>query len=64
MIDKLNSALQALLDDPVVVKNWTATSVLPYAKDERSLAATHALFKSEIERWGEVIRANNIKPVD
>ena len=64
VIDKLNGALQALLDDPVVVKNWTATGVLPYAKDERSLAATHALFKSEIERWGEVIRANNIKPVD
>ena len=64
VIDRLNGALQALLDDPVIVKNWTATGVLPYAKDERSLTAVHALFKSEIERWGEVIRANNIKPVD
>lgn len=64
VIEKLNGALQSILDDPAVVKGWTATGVLPYAKDERSLAATHALFKSEIERWSEVIRDNQIKPVD
>lgn len=64
VIEKLNGALQSILDDPAVVKGWTATGVLPYAKDERSLAATHALFKSEIERWSEVIRDNKIKPVD
>ena len=61
VIEKLNGALYSILDDPAVVKSWTATGVLPYAKDERSLAATHALFKSEIERWGEVIRANHIQ---
>lgn len=64
VIEKLNSALSSILDDPAVVKSWTATGVLPYTKDERSLAATHALFKSEIERWGEVIRANKIQPVE
>ena len=62
VIEKLNGALQALLDDPAVVKSWTSTGVLPYAKDERSLKAVHALFKSEMERWSEVIRANNIQP--
>ena len=61
VIEKLNGALQALLEDPATVKSWTATGVLPYGKDERSLSAAHALFKSEMERWGEVIRANNIQ---
>ncbi len=64
VIEKLNGALQALLDDPAIVKSWTASGVLPYSKDERSLAAVQALFRSEIERWGEVIRANKIQPVD
>ena len=62
VIEKLNGVLGAVLDDPAVVKSWTSTGVLPYAKDERSLQATHALFKSEMERWSEVIRANNIQP--
>ncbi|HET7363782.1 MAG TPA: tripartite tricarboxylate transporter substrate binding protein [Burkholderiales bacterium] len=64
VIEKLNGALQALLDDPTTVKSWAATGVLPYPKDERSLHAAQALFKSEIARWGEVIRENNIQPVD
>jgi len=64
VIEKLNGALQALLDDPATVKSWAATGVLPYSKDERSPQAAQALFRSEIARWGEVIRENNIRPVD
>ena len=61
VIEKLNGALQALLDDPATVKGWMAGGVLPYAKDERSTQAARALFKSEIMRWGEVIRENKIQ---
>lgn len=64
VIEKLNGALQALLDDPATVKSWTASGVLPYPKDERSPQAAQALFKSEMARWSEVIRENNIHPVD
>lgn len=64
VIEKLNGALQALLDDPAIVKSWTASGVMPYGKDQRSLEAAQALFKSEIVRWGEVIRANKIQPVE
>jgi tripartite-type tricarboxylate transporter receptor subunit TctC len=64
VIEKLNGALQALLDDPQTVKGWMAGGVLPYAKDERSVQAAHALFKSEITRWGEVIRENKIQAPD
>ena len=64
VVEKLNGALQALLDDPATVKSWTASGVLPYAKDERSPQAAEALFRSEIARWGEVVRENHIQPVD
>jgi tripartite-type tricarboxylate transporter receptor subunit TctC len=63
-IEKLNAALQAVLDDPAIVKSWASSGVLPYAKDQRSPQAARALFKSEIARWGEVVRANRIQPVD
>ena len=60
VLDKLNGALAALLDDPATVKSWTATGVLPYAKDQRTLQAAQALFRSEISRWSEVVQENNI----
>jgi tripartite-type tricarboxylate transporter receptor subunit TctC len=63
-IDKLNATLDAVLDDPAIVKSWAATGVLPYAKEQRSPQAAQALFKREIARWGEVVRENNIQPVD
>ena len=59
-MEKLNGALQALLDDPAIVRSWTATGVLPYAKEQRSPDAAQAYFRSEIARWGEVIRDNGI----
>ncbi|HEX6638672.1 MAG TPA: tripartite tricarboxylate transporter substrate binding protein [Steroidobacteraceae bacterium] len=61
-MDKLNGALQALLDDPAIVRSWTATGVLPYGKDQRSPEAAQAYFRSEIARWAEVIRENHIQP--
>jgi putative tricarboxylic transport membrane protein len=64
VLDKLNAALEALLEDPATVKGWTASGVLPYAKGERSIEAAQALFKSEMARWSEVIRENKIQPVD
>ena len=60
VLDKLNGALAALLDDPATVKSWTATGVLPYAKDQRTLQAAQALFRSEISRWSEVVHENHI----
>ena len=62
--EKLNATLAALLDDPAIVKSWTATGVLPYAREERSPQAAQALFKSEIARWSEVVRENKIHAPD
>ena len=60
-MDKLNATLAVLLDDSAIVKSWTATGVLPYAKDQRSQQAAQAYFHGEIARWAEVIRENRIQ---
>jgi tripartite-type tricarboxylate transporter receptor subunit TctC len=61
VIDRLNSALQEIVADPATVKSWADTGVVPYPKDQRSTAAARALLKSEIARWGQVVRDNNIQ---
>ena len=59
-INKLNATLQEIVSDPAIVKTWADTGVAPYAKDQRSPAAARAILKSEIARWGQVVRDNNI----
>ncbi|HEY4737148.1 MAG TPA: tripartite tricarboxylate transporter substrate-binding protein [Xanthobacteraceae bacterium] len=61
VIDKLNATLQEIVSDPAVAKQWADTGVLPYPKDKRSPAAARAMLKSEITRWGRVVRDNNIQ---
>ena len=64
VIDRLNAVVQAMLDDAALMKSWADTGVTPYAGSERSPQGAQALFKSEIARWGEVVRENKIQPVD
>jgi tripartite-type tricarboxylate transporter receptor subunit TctC len=61
IIDKISATLQGIMDDPALVKSWADTGVAPYPKDQRTPQAAQALLRSEIKRWGEVVRANNIK---
>jgi tripartite-type tricarboxylate transporter receptor subunit TctC len=61
VINKLNATLQEIVSDPAIVKSWTDTGVAPYPKDQRTTAAARAMLKSEITRWGQVIRDNNIQ---
>jgi len=60
VIAKLNAALQKTVQDPKLLKLWAATGVEPFPKAERTTAAGNAMLKSEIARWGAVIRDNNI----
>jgi tripartite-type tricarboxylate transporter receptor subunit TctC len=62
VIDRLNVVLQQVEDDPAVVKTWAATGVVTYPKDQRSRQAAQALLHSEIARWAQVVRENNIQP--
>jgi tripartite-type tricarboxylate transporter receptor subunit TctC len=60
VIKALNGALQQAVSDPAIIKNWAAQDVSPFSPDQRSPAAATAFLKSEIARWGQVIRDNDI----
>jgi tripartite-type tricarboxylate transporter receptor subunit TctC len=60
VINKLNSELEEIVSDPAILKTWAAEGVSAFPKDERAPAAGRAILKSEIARWGQVIRDNNI----
>jgi len=61
VIDKLNAALVEIVSDPAIVKSWADIGVAPYPQDQRSPAAARAMLRSEIARWGQVVRDNNIQ---
>ena len=61
IVERLNSALQQVMDDPAIRKSWADTGVAPYPKEQRSPAAARTLLKSEIARWSQVVRDNNIQ---
>jgi putative tricarboxylic transport membrane protein len=60
VVDKLNAAISKMMDDPKVLKMWSDESVEGYPKNERTVAAGRQILKSEMERWGKVIKDNNI----
>jgi tripartite-type tricarboxylate transporter receptor subunit TctC len=43
VINKLNTVLQQLMDDPAIVSSWAATGVAPYPKQQRSPEAAKEL---------------------
>src|SRR5580704_1390823 len=60
VIKTLNNAAQQAVADPAIVRNWAAQDVTAFPPDQRTPAAAEAFLKSEIARWGQVIRDNNI----
>ena len=59
-VKTLNDALQEAVSDPAIIKTWDTEGFLIYPREMRTPAAANALLKSEIERWGQVIRDNDI----
>jgi tripartite-type tricarboxylate transporter receptor subunit TctC len=60
IVTALSKALQKTVVDPALVKVWQSQDVSVFPPDQRSPAAASALLQSEIARWGQVIRDNNI----
>jgi tripartite-type tricarboxylate transporter receptor subunit TctC len=61
IVDALDSALQEAMDDPEILKIWAMSGMAPYPKAQRTPAGATAYLKSEIERWGQVVRDNKIE---
>jgi tripartite-type tricarboxylate transporter receptor subunit TctC len=61
VIDKLNAAISKMMDDPKIQKMWADEGVEGFPKEDRSVAAGKKIMASEMERWGKVIRDNNIQ---
>ena len=60
VVGRINASLQDVVADPAIIKIWTGEGVSTFPKEERSAEAGRAIMKSEIARWGQVIRDNNI----
>lgn len=60
IVQAINAALQEAVSDPTIVKTWQEEGFWAFPKEKRSVAAAGEMMKSEIARWGQVIRDNNI----
>jgi tripartite-type tricarboxylate transporter receptor subunit TctC len=60
VIKTLNEAAQKAVADPAIAKNWSAQGIDVFPPEQRSPEFAETFFKSEIARWGQVIRDNNI----
>ncbi|MCC7348191.1 MAG: tripartite tricarboxylate transporter substrate binding protein BugD, partial [Variibacter sp.] len=63
IIDQLNAALRKAIADPRIRKAFADVSANESPADQQSPEALGQLLHSEIERWGKVIRAAKIEPV-
>ena len=60
IIERLNTALREALAQPKVREALARSGIEPYPESEQTPEATMALLRSEIKRWSELARNNNI----
>lgn len=60
VIDKLVSALQVALEDPLVVQRFGELGTEPVAKDRATPEALAAHLKAEIAKWAPIIKAAGV----
>ena len=53
-------SLEALADSDIL-KAWAASGMAPYPKELRTPSGAAGYLRSEIERWGQVVRDNKIE---
>lgn len=57
VLDRLSKALQVALKDPDVIKRFADLGTVPVGDAEATPAALQTRLKSEVERWGPIIKA-------
>jgi tripartite-type tricarboxylate transporter receptor subunit TctC len=61
ILERLNGALQVALNDAKLVGIWSAAGVRVYPNEQRTSQAAQDLLRSEVKRWGDVVRENKIE---
>jgi tripartite-type tricarboxylate transporter receptor subunit TctC len=56
VIEKLVSALQAALRDPIVLSRFNELSMDPVSQDRATPEALDALLKAEVAKWAPIIK--------
>ena len=57
VVDELSKALQVAVKDPAVVQRFTDLGAVPVASTAATPAALSERMKSEVQRWGPIIKA-------
>ena len=57
VIEQLSKALQAALKDPNVIQRFADLGTVPVKEADATPGALQVLVKSEVERWGPIIKA-------
>jgi tripartite-type tricarboxylate transporter receptor subunit TctC len=60
--DRLVAALHGALQDPQLLAFFQQNGSIPADKEQASPAALQALVKSEVEKWGSVLKRGGIEP--
>jgi tripartite-type tricarboxylate transporter receptor subunit TctC len=62
VVQKLDEALRAALNDPAIRKRIEDLGSIPAAADQMGPEALSRLVRSEVDRWATVVRAAGIQP--
>jgi tripartite-type tricarboxylate transporter receptor subunit TctC len=61
IVDKIYQALEEAYTDKQLLDSWEQAGLQLYPKEQRTPDAARTLLHQEIERWGKVVRENNIE---
>jgi tripartite-type tricarboxylate transporter receptor subunit TctC len=62
VVDKLVAALQSALRDPALVTRFAELSMTPVEQERATPAALESFLKTEIDKWGRIIKQAGIAP--
>jgi tripartite-type tricarboxylate transporter receptor subunit TctC len=62
VIDRLNGALWSSINDPQLQAHFERTGGIPATREQATPAALGALVKSEVQKWGDLLRKAGLKP--
>jgi tripartite-type tricarboxylate transporter receptor subunit TctC len=62
VIDHLVGALQTALKDPALISRFAELSMAPVESSRATPDALESFLKSEIGKWGRIIKAAGIEP--